>query len=320
MLSGDKNKVKRPISIRSFLFFIPAFIVILTFFFIPVVITITMGFTNMDFKFEWDFIGFGNYIKMFKYDDLLWPIWSEGGLVQPNIIVNTAVYVFFTLLIFNNLLGVILAITTMSIERRAGIFFRAVWLLPRFTPYVVYGIIWMALLHPAKQGIFNIIREVLRLPALDWISAYPWAVMIITNGFVCASMGMVVFAAAIESIPADFRWAAKVDGAGWFQEIRYLILPMIRWQVLFVTAYQTLSLLTSYEIILVITRGGPFYATTVWSLYTYKIAFDSYVGTYKFGYAAALSTILVLIGIVASIFYWRTFKFKQMMQEPKIEV
>jgi inositol-phosphate transport system permease protein len=95
---------------------------------------------------------------------------------------------------------------------------------------------------------------------------------------------------------------------------------MIRWQVLFVTAYQTLSLLTSYQIILVITRGGPFWASTVWSLYSYKLAFDAYVGTYQFGYAAALSTILVVIGIVFSVFYLRVFKMKEMVVEPKIEV
>jgi len=311
--------MKRTALFKIYLFFLPAILIIFTFFFIPAVITTVMGFTDMDFQFKWNFIGFGNYVKMFK-DFLIWPVWSDGQIVRPNVIVNTIVYVFLTLLLFNTTFGLILAILTTSIERRAGTFFRSVWLLPRFTPPVVYGIIWLALLQPSKRGIFNAIRGFVGLKPLDWISAYPWAVIIVTGGFIGASMGMVIFAAAIDSIPDDLRRAARVDGAGWFQEIRYVVLPLIRWPLLFITAYQTLSLLTSYEIILVITNGGPFFASTVWSLYTYKLAFDTYSGTYAYGYGASLATILVIIGIIASIIYWRIFKFREMMAEPKIEV
>jgi inositol-phosphate transport system permease protein len=362
------------------LFFLPALLVIVIFFFIPVVITTIMGFTSMDFRFAWDFIGFGNYLKMVS-DFLIWPIagyWSSpspigwgvfilitvllafsftrylrgrgaptgiwgllwrgavvivllagvwfiiqavgGRLSKPNIVVNTVVYVLGTLLIFNTTFGLILAILTTSIGRRASTFFRAVWLLPRFTPPVVYGIIWLALLQPTGRGMFNSARGFFGLETIDWIAAYPWGVIIVTGGFIGASMGMVIFAAAIESIPEDYRRAAKVDGASWLQEIRYVILPLIRWPLLFITAYQTLSLLTSYEYILIITSGGPFFSSSVWSLYAYKLAFDAYSGTYAYGYGAALSTILVVIGIIASVAYWRLFKFKEMMAEPKIEV
>ena len=362
------------------LFFLPALLVIVIFFFVPVVITTIMGFSSMDFRFEWNFIGFDNYVKMAN-DFLIWPIdgfWSNtsltgwgvfifatvllsfffarylrgrgfptgiGGLLwpslvtimilavvwfliqavggqlsRPNIIVNTVVYVLGTLLIFNTTFGLILAILTTSIGRRASTFFRALWLLPRFTPPVVYGIIWLALLQPTKRGMFNSARGFFGLEPLDWITAHPWGVIIVTGGFIGASMGMVIFAAAIDSIPEDYRRAAKVDGANWFQEIRYIILPLIRWPLLFITAYQTLSLLTSYESILIITGGGPFFSSSVWSLYTYKLAFDSYSGTYAYGYGAALSTILVVNGIVASVVYWRVFKFNEMMAEPKIEV
>jgi len=303
---------------KLYLFFLPALVIILIFFAIPAVTTAIMGFTNMDFQFKWNFIGFGNYVKMVK-DFLIWPIWREGKLARPNIIINTAIWVFATLLI-NTIFGLILAILTTSIERRAGTFFRAIWLLPRFTPMIVYGVICLSLLLPTKRGIFNAVRGAVGLQPLDWISLYPMAVVIITGGFIGASMGMVILASAIDSISEDLRRAAKVDGASWFQEIRYIILPLIRWPLMFITAYQTLSLLTSYESILVITKGGPFFASTNWSLYAYKAAFDVYSGTYAYGYGAALATILVIIGIIFSIAYWRIFKFKEMMSEPKIEV
>jgi len=72
--------------------------------------------------------------------------------------------------------------------------------------------------------------------------------------------------------PEDYYRAAKVDGASTWDIIRYVELPMIKWPLLFVTAYQTLSLLTSFEYILILTDGGPgLYTTEVWSLYSYHV-------------------------------------------------
>jgi inositol-phosphate transport system permease protein len=286
----------------------PSVILTVGFFILPVLITMAMGFTSMDYRFRWDFIGLGNYIRM------LHDLWLG------KILTNTFFYVLGTLAIFNVTFGLILAILTTSISDRVGLFLRSLWLLPRFSPAVVYAAIWLWMLSPTENGLFNGLRMALGLEPISWISSSPMGVIILTNGIIGASMGMVVFTSAIKSIPVDFLWAARVDGASWLQEIRYIVLPMIRWPLLFITAYQTLSLLTSFEYILLITRGGPFYASTTWALHAYKLAFDVYAGTYAFGYGAALATVLVVIGTIASILYWRIFRFRKMMQEPKIEV
>ena len=132
---------------------------------------------------------------------------------------------------------------------------------------------------------------------------------------------MIIFYSAIKSIPREYMWAAlEADGASWLQQVRYITLPLIRWPLLFVTAYQTLSLLTSYEYILISPKAVRIFATTVWSLYAYNLAFGGYFANYEFGYGAALSIVLVLLGTVASIVYWRVFRFREMMAEPKIEV
>lgn len=287
---------------------LPGILMAVIFFVLPALLTVLMGFTGMDYRFRWDFVGLRNYYKMI-HDFLI-----------PRILLNTGVYVLGTLAIFNVTFGLILAILTTSVEKRTGLFFRTLWLLPRFTPPVVYATIWFWILDPTGYGLLNSARQMLGLQTVDWIAAHPWGVIIVSNGFIGASMGMVVFASAIESIPRDYRWAAKVDGASWFQEIRYVVVPMIRWPLLFITAYQTLSLLTSYEYILLITKGEPFYRSEVWSLYTYDVAFSAYSGTYEFGYGAALATVLVIIGVVASLVYWKVFKFQRMIKEPVIEV
>jgi len=292
---------------QAYLFLSPGLLLTLAFFVIPAVVTAVMGFTSLDYRFKWDFIGLGNYYRM-AHDFLI-----------PKILVNTLVYTFGTLGIFNVTFGLILALLTTSIGERAGLFFRALWLLPRFTPPVVYAAIWLWILSPTKNGLLNGIRAAMGLPSVAWISQHPWGVIIVTNGIIGASLGMLIFSSAIKAIPRDYLWAARVDGASWFQEVRHIILPLIRWPLMFITAYQTLSLLTSYEYILLITKGGPYHASEVWSLYAYNLAFSSYSGTYPFGYAAALATVLVVIGGVASVVYWRIFRFRQMMAPPKIE-
>jgi inositol-phosphate transport system permease protein len=96
---------------------------------------------------------------------------------------------------------------------------------------------------------------------------------------------------------------------------------MIRWPLLFVTAYQTLSLLTSFETILLLTGGGPgFYTTEVWALHAYHTALSNYFGNTEFGYGSALAAVLVVIGIIASVIYLRVFRFNEMVSEPKVEV
>ena len=129
-------------------------------------------------------------------------------------------------------------------------------------------------------------------------------------------MGMIIFTAAIRGIPEHLLHAAEVDGAGTLAKIRFVTLPALRWPISFVTIYQTLSLLVSFEYILLLTKGGPFYDTTVYALYVYRHAFAS--GQY--GYGAALALFLIVIGIAVALLGWRFFDLGRLLQRPRIEV
>lgn len=113
---------------------------VLVFYVVPAILTVTMALTNMDYRFQWNFIGLGNFRRMFN-DFLL-----------PGILRVTLLYVIGTLGIFNVTFGLILALVTTSVGERIGRFFRALWLLPRFTPPVVYGMIWLWILDPTKHS------------------------------------------------------------------------------------------------------------------------------------------------------------------------
>jgi inositol-phosphate transport system permease protein len=232
------------------------------------------------------------------------------------ILLNTTRYVSLTLL-FNVGMGLALALLSSSVHERWGNQVRAVWLLPRILPPVVYVLIWHGLTREAPFGLVSDITGI----SQNWISTEPWAVLVLANGLVGASFGMLIFSSAIRSISQDLFYASAVDGATTAQTVRRVVLPLLRWPILFVTAYQTLSLLTSFEYILLLTDGGPgFYTTTVWALHAYKLALSNYFGNVQFGLGAAMAAFLVVIGVVVSLVYLRIFNFRALVAEPKVEV
>ncbi len=264
-------------------------ILVSMFYILPIIITIPLSFTNMGLSFKWTFVGLENF-RNIPRDPII-----------PQIISNTFVYVFFTLIVFNFGMAVLLSLLTTSISDRWGGFFRTLWMLPRITPSVVYGLLWLWIFDPGRNGLLNIILSILGMPSQDIFHHNPMLLIVFANGFVGASMGMMVFSAAIKAIPIEYYRAAMVDGAGWFTMVRKITLPLIRWHLLFITAYETLSLFTSYQYILIITNGGPVNRTNVWALYTYQTAFSDF----KFGYGAALSLVLVGVGVIAGLLYIR---------------
>jgi inositol-phosphate transport system permease protein len=296
-------------AVGPLLFMAPAAILVIVFFFIPVLITIGLSATDLSsatgFQ-NWKWVQLGNYTKIFTN--------PQSGPISG----NTVKYVLLTLGFFNITMALVIALLSTHIPRRAGFFFRALWLLPRITPSVVYIMMWNYMAADAPYGILNKhLFGPLGIKATNWVPTQPWVFVILTNGLIGASFGMIIFTSAIESIPRDYMIAALVDGCSLWQRIRYVILPMIRWPLLFVTTYQTLSLLTSFEYIFLLTDGQ--FNTEVWSLWAYHRALNNYWGNFQWGFGAALATVLVLVGIVMAIVYMRYFQFNELVQVPIIE-
>ncbi|NOX62772.1 MAG: sugar ABC transporter permease [Chloroflexi bacterium] len=291
----------------------PTAFLVMVFFFIPAFILFILSLTDLsssNFSEPWHFIGLENYRRMFS------------DRFFPKILGNTIRYVSLTLIFFNVGMALVLALLTSHIRRRAGFFFRMIWLLPRITPSVVYIVMWRRMVQQPPYGIINQVLGWLGVEHQPyWLNEQPWLFVILVNGFVGASFGMLIFSSAIESIPKDLFVAARVDGASTWQIVRDITLPLIKWPLLFVTSYQTLSLLVSFEYILLLTNGGPgLFTTEVWALTSYKRALFTYFGTNQWGYGAAWGLVLVVIAIVASVVYLRVFRFDELVQEPKIDV
>lgn len=296
-------------------FMAPAIFLAVLFFIIPAILVIYLSMTDLaTANFTAD-IRQMNFIGLANYSTLL------NDAFAKKIFFNTVFYVVVTLALFNVGSALIVALLTVHVNRNAGFFYRALWLLPRITSGSVYVLMWRRIIAEPPYGILNQVNTLLGQPTVIYAAEDPWTFVILVNGFIGLSFGMIIFTSAIEAIPKDLLNASLVDGSTLLQRVRFVILPMLRWPLLFVVTYQTLSLLTSFEQILLLTNGGPgIYETEVWALTAYHRALSNYFGNAQWGYGSAFAVVLVMIGVVLAVVYMRVFRFRDLVSEPKIEV
>jgi inositol-phosphate transport system permease protein len=288
------------------LFFLgPTLTLVFFFYFLPVIFTTLLSFTNMDETFDWHFIGLANFIRIF----------FGGDPRIPRIVMNTAIYTFFALILTVGG-GLIIALITTHMREGAGIFFRAVWLLPNLTPPVVYILLWEWFFDPTHYGFLNSVLGAFGILPKPWLIRYALPIVIPVNAFIGLSFCMIVFTSSIKSIPPDLLNAAKVDGATTLQIIRYVILPLLKWPIMFMTAWHVISHLNSYVYILLLTDGGPYYRSEVWALYGLHQSFDYY----EFGYGASISMLLVFVSVTLTLAIWKVFGFQRLMEPSRIEI
>lgn len=296
-------------------FMSPAIILTFLFFIIPALLVVYLSMTDLATANFTSDIAQMNFVGLQNYATLITDPFVE------KIFFNTVFYVLATLLLFNIGAALFISLLTVHVNRRAGFVYRALWLLPRITSASVYVLMWRRIMAQPPYGILNQFNTWLGQPHVNYAADNPWTFVILVNGFIGLSFGMIIFTSAIEAIPKDLLNASLVDGSTMLQRVRHVILPMLRWPLLFVVTYETLSLLTSFEEILLLTDGGPgLYRTEVWALTAYHRALSNYFGNAQWGYGSAFAVALVIIGVFLAVVYMRVFRFQELMNEPKIEV
>lgn len=307
----DKKKAWRRYML-AYLFMLPFLLTVAVFWIKPLIDTVYLSFCEVKYTFSnIKFVGLRNFEWIFTRD-----------IYVPDVFKVTAMYVSIVIIINAFYSFIIAFVTTYYIKRESvGMVLRMLWLIPRILPTIVYAILWLWLIDP-EMGPINLAMRALGMePPQSWLiqKPYSWILMIVINGLVGASWGMIIYSAAIKSIPTDIVNAAKVDGATEFQVMRYIFIPLLKWPILFVTAWQTLSLLSSYgEILAVWGEFGTARAGDVvtWALYSYYKAFS----INDYGYASALAMILVVVGIALTLLYFKIFGFKRLVQPSRVEV
>lgn len=217
---------------------------------------------------------------------------------------NTLIFAFLYLPL-NLLVTIPLAMAIEAVRARLKTFFRFIYFLPTVTASVGVALIWGYLYHP-QQGLVNLIIKTLGGTPQIWlgdprqsflgISLTMWSVIIT---YLWADMGynLIIFIAALQGIPRDFREAAMVDGANPWQLFWRITLPLLRPTLLFVCVLTMISSFQVFDIIQIMTQGGPQDQTRVMVLDIYQNAFRFQ----RMGWAGASSLVLFALIFVVTL-------------------
>ncbi|MEO0912145.1 MAG: sugar ABC transporter permease [Pseudomonadota bacterium] len=302
---------------NAFIFLGPACFFLVALLLVPIIVDLVVAFTDMSQTVRIGAFSTEQFEKLVRPSEDAWLGFELRGSFYRALSLS-AIYVFFTLAIFNVTFALILALTTTALPDWLGGLFRAVWLLPRMAPSVVYGLLWLWTVDPTERGLLNQILSVAGLAPINMKLDAPLTLIIFANGFIGASLGMLILTSAIRSIPEHLFHAARADGAGSLSIVRHIVLPALRWPLSYITVFQSLSLLVSFEYIFLIM--GPARSTMTMSMLAYTKTLAPQIGSGQYAYGAAITLILIVIGTVSALLLYRLTNMKRLLTRPRIEV
>lgn len=268
----------------------PAFVLVLALMVYPLVQTVRFSFSSVRLPaLDTTFIGVENFQQLF-----------EPGSGLGALLLRTALWVVGTV-VLRFVLGFVAALV-FNANVRGTVWMRVLCVLPWTVPAVVTANLWRWVLQ-SDNGVLN---QTLRAWGLDglahnWLAdptlalptvmvAYSWA------GF---PFIMLLLLAGMQGIPQEQYEAAKVDGANWWHLFRYVTIPSLRGVMIIALILEVVSAVNSFDMLWILTSGGPGDASEILSIRIYKTAFVNY----DLGGAAALSAVLFLVGLVVFVVY-----------------
>ena len=311
-----QTQTKRQLT-NALVFLGPACLFMLGLLVLPIVVDLVVAFTDMRQTVTVNEFTTDQFNKLVKASDDAWLGFELRGSFYRALTL-TAIYVFFTLTLFNVTFALVLALTTTALPDWLGGTFRAIWLLPRMAPSVVYALLWIWVVDPTERGLLNQILTAFGVEPVNMKLESPMLLIVLANGFIGASLGMLILTSAIRSIPQHLFHAAAADGAGPLSIVRHVILPALRWPLSYITVFQSLALLVSFEYIFLIM--GPQRSTMTMAMLAYTKTLAPDIGSGQYAYGAAITLILIVIGIVTALVLWRLSDMKALLARPKIEV
>ena len=266
-------------------------LVYLTFVILPTLNSLFYSFTDwVGYGADFDFIGLANFEKVFT--DRLF----------GNAIKNTAIWLALAMTV-PTLLGLALALALQG-KSLINTLYKSLFYLPIALAPIIVGIIWVWLYSP-KLGIVNIFLRSVGLDqlAIAWLANPSTALVAVFVAWAWQQTGlnMVIFLAGLTSVPTPLVEAAKVDGASYWQTLRKVIIPMLSPATVVVLALTAINALKSFEVIWVMTKGGPFNRSDTLAVFMYSESFRKY----KMGYGSSAAVILFLMTLVIIVLYFR---------------
>ena len=277
---------------RAMLFVAPALLCYIIFSIIPIYNTIELR------VYEWDgasalmnFVGLDNYKAIFQ-NEIFWKALSHNIF-----------WILFTVFI-PTIFGIILAVLLNQSFVKGRLLFRVIFYMPAIVSMVAVGIVWNWILNPE----FGILNRALKFIGLDFL-AFNWLgdehtvmwALLIAGSWVHYGFCMVITMAALSGLDACYVEAAKLEGANPVQTFFYVTLPLLKNTFTLLVLNSLIGSFKVFEIVYIMTKGGPYHSSEVISTLMYRTAFmDS-----EFGMGSAVAVVLSVIIAVCSAVYMK---------------
>ena len=274
---------------KTGLFLFPALFIYIIVVVFPTVYSLFLSFCDWNGLGAKKFVGLKNYIQLFTSDSVFYTALR-----------NNIIWIILTICL-TVLLALLLALV-LNRSFRGRIVYRAIFYFPYMLSWIIVGIIWKWMYNPN----FGLINQVLGMVGLDslkgaYLSNTKMALDCVFIAALWQGLGqpMLYFLAGLQTLPNDILEAAKIDGAGKFNLFFRVIVPMLKETFVIVLATQIIASMKVYDIVYVMTDGGPANSTQTLATYMYNQTF-----TYSnLGVGSAIATVMVLIMMVVIVPY-----------------
>jgi multiple sugar transport system permease protein len=223
----------------------------------------------------------------------------------PGVVLNTAIFMVGSLVVQFGV-GFLLAMFFTQRFPLSG-FLRSLILIPWLLPGVVTGLILRLMFDPSSGMINQVLSDagIIRSP-IQWLTSSHLAlpVVVAANIWVGIPFNMLLLHGGLQDIPKELYEAARVDGAGRVRTFRSVTLPVMRPVIAVVLALGFIYTLKAFDIVILLTGGGPINATQLLSTWTYTLSFTNL----DFGQGAAVGTIMMGISLVCALAYVRSYR------------
>lgn len=187
---------------------------------------------------------------------------------------------------------------------RAASFYKSLFYLPICLSLAVVGQVWIWIYQP-DWGLINVVLRAIGLDGVTkaWLANPDTALpaVIIAWAWQQTALAMVIFLAGLTSIPEELTEAAEIDGANYWQTVRNVVIPLLAPATVVVIALSIINSLKSFDVVYIMTKGGPFHASDTLAMFMYNESFQKYY----MGYGSAISVVLFAIALVLIAVYFR---------------
>ena len=274
---------KEPVA--GWLFLLPVLVGLGIFMYGALVYSLFISMTRWDLLTAPEWVGLANFRRLFT---------------DPNFRQALSNTLFFVITMVPG--GIIASFTLAVLLHRSlrGIaFFRAAYYMPHITSSIAIGMVWLWIFNPDLGVLNTILRAVGIADPPYWFDSVLWAkpALLIVRIWQVSGYYMILYIAALQTIPDDLYEAASIDGASAWQRIRHITIPLLSNTTFFVTIMLIIESFNIFEIVYVMTEGGPGGTTNTILYHIYTQAFESY----RMGYSAAMAWVLFLMIFVLTL-------------------